>query len=91
MRSRRMSSSGSAKKSFQRCRKNSPRALAFSGGGDAIARDYDSGRQRESCFGAPPRGEGWKIKVLDGAAELLGVKPTPLMSRIGRMGLKRPC
>ena len=32
---------------------------------------------------------GWKIKGPDGAAELLGVKPTTLVSRIKTMGLKR--
>ncbi len=32
---------------------------------------------------------GWKIKGLDGAAELLGLKPTTLLSRIKKMGLKR--
>ena len=33
---------------------------------------------------------GWKIKGADGAAELLGVKPTTLLSRVKKMGLKRP-
>ena len=33
---------------------------------------------------------GWKIKGADGAAELLGVKPTTLLSRIKKMNLKRP-
>jgi transcriptional regulator with GAF, ATPase, and Fis domain len=32
---------------------------------------------------------GWKIKGADGAAELLGVKATTLISRIKKMGLKR--
>ncbi|HOW64546.1 MAG TPA: sigma 54-interacting transcriptional regulator [Candidatus Paceibacterota bacterium] len=32
---------------------------------------------------------GWKIKGPDGAAELLGVKPTTLLSRMKKMGLKR--
>ncbi len=32
----------------------------------------------------------WKIKGADGAAELLGVKPTTLLSRIKKMGLMRP-
>jgi transcriptional regulator with GAF, ATPase, and Fis domain len=31
----------------------------------------------------------WKIKGADGAAELLGVKPTTLKARIKKMGLKR--
>jgi len=33
---------------------------------------------------------GWKIKGPNGAAGLLGIKPTTLLSRIQRMGLKRP-
>jgi transcriptional regulator with GAF, ATPase, and Fis domain len=32
---------------------------------------------------------GWKIKGADGAAELMGVKPTTLLSRMKKMGLKR--
>jgi transcriptional regulator with GAF, ATPase, and Fis domain len=32
---------------------------------------------------------GWKIKGADGAAEMLGVKPTTLLSRIKKMGLQR--
>ena len=37
-----------------------------------------------------PAKTGWKIKGVNGAAELLGVKPTTLISRIEKMGLKRP-
>ncbi|HOB99740.1 MAG TPA: sigma 54-interacting transcriptional regulator, partial [Verrucomicrobiota bacterium] len=33
---------------------------------------------------------GWKIKGRNGAAELLGIKPTTLLSRMKKMGLKRP-
>jgi transcriptional regulator with GAF, ATPase, and Fis domain len=32
----------------------------------------------------------WKIKGADGAAEVLGVKPTTLLSRMKKMGLRRP-
>jgi formate hydrogenlyase transcriptional activator len=32
----------------------------------------------------------WKIKGVDGAGELLGVKPTTLLSRMKKMGLKYP-
>jgi len=46
------------------------------------------GRERENLF-AVLRKTGWKIKGVDGAAELLGVKPTTLISRIEKMGLKR--
>jgi transcriptional regulator with GAF, ATPase, and Fis domain len=33
---------------------------------------------------------GWKIKGVGGAAELLGVKPPALLSRMKKMGIKRP-
>ncbi|MGP8200504.1 MAG: hypothetical protein ACLQU4_13490 [Limisphaerales bacterium] len=36
------------------------------------------------------RKTNWKIKGADGAAELLGLKPTTLVTRIKKMGLKRP-
>jgi len=32
----------------------------------------------------------WKVHGEGGAAELLGVKPTTLISRIKKLGLKRP-
>ena len=32
----------------------------------------------------------WKIYGAGGAAELLGVKPTTLVSRVQKMGIKRP-
>jgi transcriptional regulator with GAF, ATPase, and Fis domain len=32
----------------------------------------------------------WKVMGPDGAAELLGVKPTTLMTRMKKMGLNRP-
>jgi transcriptional regulator with GAF, ATPase, and Fis domain len=46
-------------------------------------------RQRENLFAVLQKAR-WKIKGTHGAAELLGVKPTTLISRIERMGLKRP-
>jgi transcriptional regulator with GAF, ATPase, and Fis domain len=46
-------------------------------------------RDRENLFAVLQK-SGWKIKGVDGAAELLGIKPTTLISRIERMGLKRP-
>jgi DNA-binding NtrC family response regulator len=45
--------------------------------------------ERENLFAVLEK-TGWKIKGLDGAAEFLGVKPATLISRIGKMGLKRP-
>src|SRR5271157_4467925 len=45
--------------------------------------------ERENLFAVLEK-TAWKVKGLDGAAELLGVKPTTLISRMGKMGLKRP-
>ena len=46
-------------------------------------------RERENIFAVLQKAS-WKIKGADGAAELLGVKPTTLSSRMEKMGLKRP-
>jgi DNA-binding NtrC family response regulator len=46
-------------------------------------------RERENLFVVLQKA-GWKIKGVDGAAELLGVKPNTLFARIEKMGLKRP-
>jgi DNA-binding NtrC family response regulator len=46
-------------------------------------------RERENLFAVLQKA-GWKIKGVNGAAKLLGVKPTTLISRIEKMGLKRP-
>jgi DNA-binding NtrC family response regulator len=46
-------------------------------------------RERENLFAVLQKA-GWKIKGAGGAAELLGVSPTTLFSRIQKMGLKRP-
>jgi DNA-binding NtrC family response regulator len=46
-------------------------------------------RERNNLFAVLQK-TGWKIKGVDGAAELLGVKPTTLISRIEKMRLKRP-
>jgi transcriptional regulator with GAF, ATPase, and Fis domain len=45
-------------------------------------------RERENLFAVLQKAS-WKIKGADGAAELLGVKPSTLISRIAKMGLKR--
>jgi transcriptional regulator with GAF, ATPase, and Fis domain len=62
--------------------------------GDQVEPEYltETGmrrRERENLFGVLQK-TGWKIKGVDGAAELLGLKPTTLMSRMEKMGLKRP-
>ena len=46
-------------------------------------------RERENLF-AILKKAAWKIRGVNGAAELLGVKPTTLIARIEKMGLKRP-
>ncbi|HYY28625.1 MAG TPA: sigma-54 dependent transcriptional regulator [Chthoniobacterales bacterium] len=45
-------------------------------------------RERENLFAVLQK-TGWKIKGVNGAAELLGVKPTTLFARIEKMGLKQ--
>jgi transcriptional regulator with GAF, ATPase, and Fis domain len=46
-------------------------------------------RERKNMLAALDRAD-WKIYGPDGAAELLGIQPTTLASRITRMGLKKP-
>jgi len=46
-------------------------------------------RERENLL-AVLENAGWKIKGADGAAEFLGVKPTTLLARMKKMGLKKP-
>jgi DNA-binding NtrC family response regulator len=46
-------------------------------------------RERDNLFVVLQK-TGWKIKGADGAADLVGLKPTTLISRIEKMGLKRP-
>lgn len=46
-------------------------------------------RERENVFAAL-NAAGWKIHGRGGAAELLGLKPTTLISRIKKLGLKKP-
>jgi len=47
------------------------------------------GRERENLLVILEKAH-WKIMGRDGAAELLGVKPTTLMTRMKKMGFKRP-
>ena len=46
-------------------------------------------RERENLFIVLQK-TGWKIKGVAGAAELLGVRPTTLSSRIEKLGLRKP-
>jgi transcriptional regulator with GAF, ATPase, and Fis domain len=45
-------------------------------------------RERDNLLAVLEK-SGWKIKGENGAAELLGIKPTTLISRIKKLGLKR--
>jgi transcriptional regulator with GAF, ATPase, and Fis domain len=46
-------------------------------------------RERENLLVVLEKSQ-WRIKGANGAAELLGVKPTTLLSRMKKMGLQRP-
>ncbi len=46
-------------------------------------------RDRENVLAGLQRSD-WKVYGADGAAELLGVKPTTLISRMKKLGLKKP-
>ena len=50
--------------------------------------DDDQRRERENLWIILQK-TGWKIKGADGAAELLGIKQTTMISRIKKMGLTR--
>jgi len=45
-------------------------------------------RERANLLAALEK-TSWKIRGTDGAAELIGLKPTTLLSRMKRMGLQR--
>ena len=46
-------------------------------------------RERENLLAALKQTR-WKLSGPDGAAELLGIKPTTLASRMKKMGIERP-
>ncbi len=54
-----------------------------------LGEDDFKARQRQQILSALEQ-TNWKIYGPRGAAEMLGIKPTTLSSRIRRMGLKRP-
>ncbi len=58
-------------------------------GADFLTEAEMQRRERENLVAVLDRA-GWKIKGADGAAELLGVKPTTLLSRMKKMEIKRP-
>ena len=56
---------------------------------DYLTEEEMNQRQKENTFKVLQK-TNWKIKGADGAAALLGIKPTTLLSRIKKMGLQRP-
>ena len=55
-----------------------------------ILTEADLRQQEQRNLLAALAKSGWKIHGQGGAAELLGVKPTTLISRIKKLGLKKP-
>jgi transcriptional regulator with GAF, ATPase, and Fis domain len=55
-----------------------------------VLTDADVRRQERENLAAALERTKWKIKGADGAAELLGLKPTTLLARMKKMGLKKP-
>jgi transcriptional regulator with GAF, ATPase, and Fis domain len=46
-------------------------------------------RERENIIAALQK-SNWKVYGADGAAELLGIKPTTLSSRVKKMKIRKP-
>jgi transcriptional regulator with GAF, ATPase, and Fis domain len=68
----------------------SPRSNAgASPEGEFLTEAETQRRDRENLLAVLTK-TGWKIKGADGAAELLGVKPTTLLARMKKMELRRP-
>ncbi len=57
---------------------------------DAILTYADLRRRERRSILAALREAEWKVSGDGGAADLLGIKPTTLASRIKKMGIKRP-
>jgi len=73
-----------------------PRPAAFAEPRDGVAQALEilteaefQRRERDNLVAALTKAN-WKIKGPDGASELLGVKPTTLISRMKKWGLERP-
>ena len=71
-----------------------PTPKAEASGGSAAAPEFLTEaelqrRERDNLLAVLEAGR-WKIKGPGGAAELLGVKPTTLLSRMEKWGIKRP-
>jgi transcriptional regulator with GAF, ATPase, and Fis domain len=58
-------------------------------GGKVLSRDELDRRERENILAALEQ-TGWRVSDMGGAADILGVKPTTLASRLKRFGIERP-
>ena len=58
-------------------------------GGAIISDDEMKRRERDNIFTALEQAE-WRVYGKDGAAELLGIRPTTLASRIKKLKLQKP-
>jgi transcriptional regulator with GAF, ATPase, and Fis domain len=67
-----------------------PAPIAAAGVEPVILSDLELRRRERDNLVAALNKTGWKIHGPGGTAELLGLKPTTLISRIKKMGLKRP-
>ena len=56
---------------------------------DAVLTEYEMRRLEKKNLRRALRQTGWKVYGAGGAAELLGVKPTTLVSRMKKLGLER--
>jgi formate hydrogenlyase transcriptional activator len=67
-----------------------PKPAHENGSGHGVITEAEMQRlERDNLIAGLDR-TGWKIRGSDGAAELLGVKPTTLLARMKKMGLRRP-
>ena len=67
----------------------STKAAVENGAADGFLTETEMRRYERDNLASVLEKTDWKIKGADGAAELLGVKPGTLTSRIKKMGLKR--
>ena len=68
---------------------NTPGIVEGAAEPDIITDDEMRRRDRENILAALKRTK-WRLSGEDGAAELLGIKPTTLASRMKKMGIERP-
>ncbi|MCD8534892.1 MAG: Fis family transcriptional regulator, partial [Verrucomicrobia bacterium] len=67
-----------------------PRLCREDAGTSEVLTEAEMQQRKRANLLAALEKTGWKIRGADGAAELIGLKPTTLLSRMKRMGLQRP-